>query len=117
MRIQYCGRRTNIASALELARTRVFNSGGGDRQDAPDYILLFTDGGANIREDETIPQAILDRIQGIRIAAVAVGRDLNMMELRGIVSNPEDSNIATVDSFAQLDQLADRLVEATCDGM
>ena len=116
MRIQHSGGRTNIASALELARTRVFNPDGGDRQDAPDYILLFTDGGANIRENETIPQAILDRIQGIRIAAVGVGRDIDMMELRGIVSYPADSNINTVDSFSQLDQLADRLVDATCDG-
>lgn len=116
MRIPYLGGRTNIAAALELARTRVFIPSAGDRQDAPNYILLFTDGTANIQQDQTIPQAVQDRIHGIRIAAAGVGTDLNLVELKGIVSNPTEMNIFTVNSFVQLDDLAERLVQATCNG-
>lgn len=39
--IQYSGGRTNLASALEMARTQIFQSGNGDRQNVP-VSLTFT---------------------------------------------------------------------------
>ena len=48
-------------------------------------IYIFqTDGGSNIRADETIQEAIADKIGGIHIIVAAVGRDLNVAELRGL---------------------------------
>ena len=46
-------------------------------------IFVFTDGGSNVDEKNTIPEAIKTRIAGTQIFSVAVGRDINMMELRG----------------------------------
>ena len=46
-------------------------------------VVIFTDGGSNIRAPETIPEAISSKITGMQIVVAAVGRDLNMMELRG----------------------------------
>ena len=55
----------------------------GDRTDAANYIFLFSDGGANLQTDETIPEAIASKVDNIHIASVSVGTDTNMMMLRG----------------------------------
>ena len=87
------------------------------RADTPNYIIMFSDGGANINEDRVIPEAVKTRIAGAHITAVAVGKDLNMMALKGIVSDPVNRNVIFVDTY---DQLTDDIVEKTskniCDG-
>ncbi len=115
-RIPYCGGRTNIASALRLARTSVFVS-PFDRQDAPNYVILLTDGSANVEADQTLPEAMRLKIQGTRIILGAVGQNLDTTCMGAIASMPSDSNVLTVDSFSRLDQLQRGLLEATCDGM
>lgn len=115
-KIQYGGGRTNIASALTLARNNLFVGSRGDRDDAPNFLVVFTDGNANINEDETIPQAILTRIAGIHVINVAVGKDINMLELRSIASDPVAENVFTVTSFADLNDIASQLILSVCDG-
>lgn len=114
-RIAYSGGRTNIASALQMAREEIFRQDRGDRQDVKNLIVIFTDGGSNIRDTETIPQAITDKITGIQIIVAAVGRDLNLMELRGIASNPYQNNIFSVDSFSRINDLKSNIVQGTCN--
>jgi len=114
-RVRYAGGRTNIASALEIATNQVFIAANGDRQDSQNVIFIFTDGGSNIRAEDTIPQAIRSRISGAQIFVVAVGQDINMNELRGIASNPSEKNIYTVASFSQIGTLASNMIRASCN--
>lgn len=114
--LPYRGGRTNIAGALELAHSKIFTEEYGDRINYPNYAILFTDGNSNIRADETIPQAIRARIAGIHILSVAVGLQLDMMELRGIVSDPVEFNVLRVDSFRDLSTLSEKAVMGVCNG-
>ena len=62
----------------------MFTSGNGDRDSAPNFIILLTDGASNERESETVPMAIQARENGAKIITVGIGTDLNMLELRGM---------------------------------
>ncbi len=72
-RIRYGGGRTNTASALVVAREQIFNFRRGDREFAPNFAIVFTDGNSNVREVETIPQAIQNKLEGIHTIVVSVG--------------------------------------------
>ena len=56
------GGRTNTADALEKARTEVLTSGGGDRPQVSNTVVLVTDGGSNVNSDATIAQADLLKV-------------------------------------------------------
>ena len=49
MMVEFGGGRTNIAAALDIVRNQVFRSDQGDRLNANNLVLLFTDGSSNIR--------------------------------------------------------------------
>ena len=104
--IPYTGGRTNIASALKMAREELFVESQGDRQDAPNYLILFTDGEANVQPEMTIPEAIESRIAGIHTIVIGVGKDLNKVEMEGVASYPPSKNIKTIDSFTKMSELS-----------
>ncbi len=116
-RISYLGGRTNIARALRKMRTEMFLPLRGDRDSAPNFAIVFTDGASNLDETETLPQAIAARVEGIHIISVAVGSDLSLPELEGIASDPNSQNLFTVESFDNLQRLIPQVIGATCDGM
>ena len=55
----YIGGRTNIAAALELTRTSVFQQQNGDRNHVPNVAILVTDGIPNERQQDTLMEADL----------------------------------------------------------
>ena len=65
----------------------MLSSSNGGRSNAPDFVFLITDGVANIKEDNTIPSAILLRESGVRIGALGIGDGANTLELRGGFTN------------------------------
>jgi collagen type VI alpha len=93
----------------------IYQTSNGDRQGVPNVAVVFSDGASNIQEDRTVPQAVVDRISGIHIISVAVGKSIDMVELRGIASFPSEQNVLTVDSFRDLMTLKDRVTTAMCD--
>ncbi len=114
--IQHMGGRTNIADALRMAQVDVFIPGSGDREGAPNFAVLFTDGASNVNEDETLPQAIAARVAGIHIITVAVGQSISMPELQGLTSHPYESNMFTVGSYQDIYSLVPDVLAAMCDG-
>ena len=57
------------------------------------------------------------KIDGARLMTVAVGRDLNMLELHGISSFPNDANFFHRTSYLDFDQdFFTEVMDATCDG-
>lgn len=54
---KYIGQRTYTADAINMMRTRVYNT-PEDRSAAPNYAIIITDGNSNISPGSTIPAAI-----------------------------------------------------------
>ena len=113
--IMYTGGRTNIADALKMAREELFVESRGDRQDAPNFLILFTDGVANERTEFTIPEAVATRTAGIHIIVVGVGLDLDIIQMENIASYPASENVKTIDSFTKMADLAGVVETATCN--
>ena len=113
--IIYTGGRTNIADALKMAREELFIESRGDRQDAPNFLILFTDGAANERNEFTIPEAVETRTAGIHTIVVGVGKDLDIIQMESIASYPASENVKTIDSFTKMADLTGVVETATCN--
>ena len=94
----------------------MFTQVNGDRDSAQNILIIVTDGNSNINPETTIPDAIDARTKGIHIIVVAVGTSLNLLELRGIASQPERQNVYSVDSYMDLGGLMTTMFGATCNG-
>lgn len=81
------------------------------------YSLIFTDGNSNINPENTIPDAIDARVKGITNVVIAVGEDLNMLELKGMANYPPSAFLHTIKTYRELESIAEKIVESTCDGM
>ena len=77
--------------------------------------MVFDTGGSNIREENTIPEAIQLRTDGAYVIAVAVG-DTNFLELRGIASEPHSDMVYSTESYTGLPTLVNKVSHALCDG-
>lgn len=56
--IQYKGENTNIYAGLHVLREEVLTKARGDRVDAPNMIVIFTDGISTMQSDLTISESI-----------------------------------------------------------
>ena len=55
-------------------------------------------------------------LSGSHIIVVSVGKDLNMVELEGIASEPKDFNIYRVESISTLPSIQQQIITSFCDG-
>ncbi len=112
-RMGYIGGRTNLAEALDLARTDVFGR-PGNRPEAKDIAIVITDGIPNERVLDTIPAA--NRLkqfgQGVTIVAVGVTNLIDEAELRAIASSAND--VILTPSFDTLNNEIDVLTARAC---
>lgn len=67
--IGYTHGRANMADALRVLRTQMFNGRNGDRPDAKNVAYLLTDGSTEINRDITLSEADLIIDAGVRFAA------------------------------------------------
>ena len=94
----------------------IFQRNKGDRDNALNYAIMITDGNSNINSDNTIPQAIDARVNGIHLIVIAVGTDVNRIELDAMASEPKNANIHTLNSINDLMTIRDQIVNSICDG-
>ena len=114
--IEYIGEKTHTASALRMMREQVFSLSNGDREDVPNFAFIITDGNSNINEEKTIEEAIRARQAGIHVFVVSVGKQINIIELKGMASEPVDDNIYKVDRFQDLRTIIELMPSAICNG-
>ncbi|CAD5119952.1 DgyrCDS8533 [Dimorphilus gyrociliatus] len=112
--VRYTHGKTNIAAVLRLVRETVFNSNNGDRADAPNILLLISDGSPTVEESATIPEAIETRQNGITIQMVTIEKKIDLMT-KAIASKPYNSNIFFVKRYSQLATLIDPIADGVCD--
>lgn len=115
--ITYSRGRTNTQEALNIMRTQMFTQANGDRYDVPNYCVVITDGESNVDPENTIPEAIQARIDGIHMMAVTViPQERPSLEIKGIASDPDDANIFNVQNFQDLPTIHMPVIGAMCDG-
>ncbi len=88
--------------------------GGAARDDAPDVMVVMTDGASTWENRSTIPEAVLARELDILVFAVGIGPSVNMTELRGIAGDPDSHYLHMISGFADLVDLQKKLANYTC---
>ena len=108
--------RTSTAAAIELLTNQFFTSANGERFDAPNIVVLITDGHDTVNAQDTLPQAIAARENGIHFMVVTLESMQVELEVKGIASDPDDLNVFTAPRFSSLPGLVESIVQATCVG-
>jgi len=109
--ITYFGGRTDIADGFQTARERLVNQ-RGDRSNAPNIVILITDGIPNERITDTQPEANLMKQTGAQLVTVGITDAVDADLLRALASNP--SEYISSATFGELNQIVRSLVGAAC---
>ncbi|XP_069134272.1 collagen alpha-3(VI) chain-like [Argopecten irradians] len=106
------GPATRTYKGIERMRKYLFAPGNGARDDAIHVGIILTDGTTNpggydklssrMGKAETQNQAKLIKDDNTYLFAVGIGSSVNMDELRGIASDPDDTFVIKVDSYNDL---------------
>ena len=106
---------THTAEALSMMTKSYFNARAGDRTGVDNIAIILTDGNSNINSDDTIPEAIRAQDDEIHVMAVGVGRRVSQREIYGMVSQPEDENAFFMRDAAELNEVADLVLDQICE--
>ena len=105
---------TNMREAFRRVSAEMFNRNmPGDRAEAPDIIVIISDGRTDNR-DGTLIEANNVRSRGITIIPVGIDIDGDMGLLRSIASDPSDVDRLRVTSYNQLANRINSLVNILC---
>ena len=100
-------------AALKYVRTYMFMSAHGDRSDAPDYVIVLTD-GASSNQILTLQQADILKQSNVNIIAIGIGNKVNKAEIQGMASDL--SHEFEVDNFDALRRVREDIEKAACTG-
>lgn len=103
---------TNTGTALNYVRTAMLTSGNGDRPDAPNIVILLTDGGSTDRR-ATSDEAALLRKTGATIFVIGTGSWLYDPELFAIAGYPS-STIRYINNYDSLPAAVTDYVALIC---
>lgn len=106
------GTTTNTGAALNYVRTVMFTSANGDRSDAPNMVMLITDGGSTDRR-ATYNEAVLLRNTGATIFVLAMGNWFYDPELHAIAGYPS-STIRYINDYNNLPAAVTDYVALIC---
>ncbi|XP_052212502.1 collagen alpha-1(XIV) chain-like [Dreissena polymorpha] len=80
---------TNTAAGIKVAHDEMFIPSKGDRADAPDIMIVMTDGQSDDPVN-TANQAKIAHNDNIRTVVIGIGEAVNITELQLISSNPAE---------------------------
>ena len=112
--IRYAPGQTNTGAAINIVREQIFTFQNGDRPDAPDIVLLITDGISNINKGLTEKEAAKSRKAGLNFFTVGIGLQSDR-ELKQIVDN-DYKKVFLVDDFTELNAIANDISTKICNG-
>ena len=98
-----------------MALNRIFTPQDGDRPNAPNIILLITDGVPNPYDPDEL-EATVNAVKatGARIVGVGIGDGVNDDIMRSIVSSPASDNYFQLANFNAITAMLERIVQQTC---
>ena len=83
------------------------------RPNIPKIAIFLTD-GLSRDEKRTAKEANLTHDAGITVFSIGIGDGIDLIEIRRIASDPDDSFVFQVDDFNSLDSIKDALAIKTC---
>ncbi|PFX13743.1 coadhesin-like isoform X2 [Stylophora pistillata] len=106
--------RTFTDRALIKANDELFTAEGGDRPQAPDVLVLVTDGRTN--KDSVPYDVVLPPLKekGVKIIAVGVGNNIKHEELKTIAMGFDENVIQCKDFEKLFDQLQE-IIDSSCE--
>ncbi|ESN96267.1 hypothetical protein HELRODRAFT_189175 [Helobdella robusta] len=104
---------TNTAEAIRVARMEMFQPYNGDRLNAPNVLLLITDGQSNV-QNRTLDETRLAMNAGITILTIGIGSYVNVDELSRITSFPISANMFVIRDYFQLTDIVTPLSNVLC---
>lgn len=107
----FIGLETSVSAALAYVRTGIIGQ-AGDRPDAPNIVILMTDGGSGDRV-ATSREAALLRNTGAHIIVVGVGNWVFLPEIYAIAGYPS-SSILLIRDVNNLNSSVPNLVGVIC---
>lgn len=120
------GDATRTYLGLNMVSTEAFASKNGDRPSVENVVVVLTDGQTNSGKydkfrdggkKETLYKASVIRDLPAYVFAIGIGNQVNIEELNGIASDPNDTFVITVDTFDELntDNIKEKLLNRTCE--
>ena len=94
---------TNYATVLDAINNQIFQSVRGDRVNAPNIVLLISDGYSS-NQQSTLPAVARLRSKGDALVVLGVNPDneWKRRELQVLASDPDSSNLITTESYQNL---------------
>ncbi|XP_055859894.1 uncharacterized protein LOC106073120 [Biomphalaria glabrata] len=106
---------THTHRALDqIINDDMFSSRSGGREEAKDVVIVVTDGWSNFPL-KTLNSARELKISGVTVISVGVGTGINMAEIQGIASGPDDVILAS--NFQSLEAVYRDLIGILCRDM
>lgn len=112
--MSFMGGDTNTGDALQEMRQNMFSQNSGARSNVPRIAIVVTDGGSS-NNAKTTQEADTARRENIGVISVGVGKATNNYELQIIAGS--QSNVISVNSFDQLEQSVDQILQKACSGI
>lgn len=109
------GRTTNTGDAINYALDKMFTPAAGAREGVTRVVIVITDGRSQ-RTYETKHAARRLHEAKINTFSVGVGRNLDLIELQDIASDPDSDFLFMVDDFNALTTITNKLARKACEG-
>ena len=113
-RMPYTGGNTNTTGGLRVVRTEVYRKDRGDRSNVKNVIVLITDGRTTREVDSLYDEACKLKGPGTLIFGIGVTNQVDVSELRGVVSSPWFDFYHIVSDFGGLKRKLDQIVFGFC---
>ena len=113
-RIPYPGGNTNTTGGLRVVRTEVLRNNRGDRPSVKNIIVLITDGRTTREREFLFDEACRLKGPGALIFGIGVTNQVDVGELRGVVSSPWFDFYHIVNDFGGLKRKLDQIVSGFC---
>ena len=119
-RIPFLDQTTNTPAAIRYMRTVMFTPQNGDRPNAPNSVILITDGVPRVPADvnearrQTLQEASLAKNQGIKLFTIGIGPELTRDFLVQIANQPSNQYVFQVSQVRELETILNQVASATC---
>jgi len=108
---------TNTSGGIKTALDTMFTKENGDREKAPNIMVIITDGVSTYDNATTIPNAVAAKNKGILVVSIGVGTKTSQAELDGMASIGKDGKpiVFEVGSYDALNLVNNQLANVACD--
>ncbi len=122
-RIPFLDQTTNTPAAIRYMRTVMFTPQNGDRPNAPNSVIIISDGVPRVPLDTnearriTLQEASLAKNQGIKVFTIGIGPELTRDFLVQIANQPSNQFVFQVNQVRELETILNQVASAACSSV